>query len=362
MSAKGNAKNWTFTWHQSAALDTWPGETTDGLFRRMYECICDAEDLDYFFAGREICPTTGSKHLQGYAHFDKKKRLTQLKKIHEGIHWEVAEKDWEHSWIYCTKEDPEPFTFGELPEIKNNGEREKNRWIRNFELAKQGRLDEIDPDISLRCYGAIKAIARDHQKKPASLPDYHAEWVWGRSGSGKSTLARKEHPDCYPKECNKWWCGYQNEEIVLVEDIDPDNAKYIARHCKIWGDKFAFIGESKGGSWMIRPKKVIFTSQYTIEECFNERDAVAIRRRCKVRKIENFQEVPDDSAPNENAPAGTAPTFCIPETPLALQRQTAVVPPNTQVDTQELEEEYREEMHEIKKGRMVINLCDEEEE
>lgn len=331
-----NCANWRFTWHCSA-MDPAGTQHPDATFRSMELLLDDVESIDYAFMGRETCPNTGSKHLQGFIHFSKKQRLSALKKIHPTIAWFTAEASWEDNYIYCTKEDKEPHVIGELPQFANNGAREKKRWDVAWDLAKKGNLEEIPKDILMRTYTGCKMIYRDHQKKPQPLEDYNAEWIWGVSGSGKSTLARVENPESYPKECNKWWCGYQNEECVLVEDIDPDCAKFLARFIKVWADKFAFISESKQGSIMIRPKKIVFTSQYTIEECFSAKDAVAIRRRCRVRKIEAFKEVPDDSAPSEDNKPGTVTTFVVPTCP-------------TPEPSLSVEDKYKDACRDIRKG------------
>lgn len=274
--------------------------------------------VDYVFFGWEQAPTTGGWHAQGYVHFEKKVRFTALKKIDAKVSWRAARADWECNWTYCTKNDGEPFVLGDLPDAKDNGAREKSRFEDAWDKGVNNRIDEVAADIRLRYYAALKNIARDHQKKPANLEHYTSEWIVGPSGCGKSSLARLENPDHYPKEPSKWWCGYQGEPVALLEDLDPDQCKYIARHLKLWMDKFAFVGENKGGSMQIRPEKIVITSQYEIDECFNERDAAAIKRRCIQRRMENFKvvEVVAQAQPKKGVPgtserfvtAGTDPT------------------------------------------------------
>lgn len=54
--------------------------------------------------GKEVCPTTGTPHLQGFVSFIKKKRLTELKKdYHITIHWEPAKASAASNFTYCTK-------------------------------------------------------------------------------------------------------------------------------------------------------------------------------------------------------------------------------------------------------------------
>lgn len=336
------ARNWVFTWHVANAEVLLSKDTLDE--RRLWlEEEMDKWNVTFAFAGWEQAPTTGGWHWQGFACFEKKIRLTALKKICQKahtIHWEKAVSDWEVNHEYCTKNNAADgyhyWQNGDLPEHKNNGHREKKRWDDAWDKSKRGDFEEIPADIRLKFYNGIKAIHRDHQKRPENLTDYNAEWIWGTTGSGKSTLARTENPDAYPKEANKWWCGYQNEDVALVEDLDPDVCKYLARYIKIWADKFPFVSEIKQSSAYIRPKKIVFTSQYQIEECFNAKDAAAIRRRCKVRHVENFVEVTDEVP--VTPPAGTVFTFTPAQPPESVdsQAQTQLV--------------YRQNMDDIRRG------------
>jgi len=88
------------------------------------------------------------------------------------------------------------------------------------------------------------------------------------------------YPGAYYKHINKWFDGYQGQETVVIEDVDPDSCTHMTRYFKIWGDRYAFPVEIKGGSLIIRPKMVIITSNYTMEECFkNLPDLEAMQRR-----------------------------------------------------------------------------------
>jgi len=114
------------------------------------------------------------------------------------------------------------------------------------------------------------------------MDEIQNEWRYGPTGCGKSRGTRAEYPELYSKDASKWWDGYDNEETVLIEDWDPKTTDYLSRYLKIWADHYSFKAEVKGGSMNIRPKRIIITSQYSIDECFlNTEDASAIKRRFK---------------------------------------------------------------------------------
>ena len=102
----------------------------------------------------------------------------------------------------------------------------------------------------------------------------------------ESRWVRDTYQVFYTKPMNKWWDGYAGEEVVVLDDFDPRHAEHLSYYLKIWADHYAFNAEVKGGMIRVRPKTVIVTSQYAIEDCFKEtaeRDAIA--RRFRVYQI-----------------------------------------------------------------------------
>lgn len=57
----------------------------------------------YAVFGREICPKTGKKHLQGYVALHKKMYLTGVKKLFPRAHCEICQGNPEQNRKYCTK-------------------------------------------------------------------------------------------------------------------------------------------------------------------------------------------------------------------------------------------------------------------
>lgn len=88
---------------------------------------------------------------------------------------------------------------------------------------------------------------------------------------------------------NKWWDGYQNEDVVHLDEIDESHVCWIPAYLKKWADKWPFDAEVKGGAICIRPKLIVITSNYSLEEIgFKEKDLPALRRRFRV--VEKFRD------------------------------------------------------------------------
>jgi hypothetical protein len=83
------------------------------------------------------------------------------------------------------------------------------------------------------------------------------------------------------------WEGYAQQEVVLLEDMDPYHIK-LGYHLKIWADRYSFRGRVLFGSIVLRPKKIVITSQYHPHEIWgNDQKTVdAITDRFNIRVLE----------------------------------------------------------------------------
>lgn len=230
---------------------------------------------------QEIGHGTGFHHWQTVVGFSRAVRLAAVKKAFGArCHAEPTRSSSAEEYVY--KEDSAvPGTRFELGKkaLKRNSQKD---WDLIKKQAQQGNFAEIPSDVYVRYYRTLKEIKRDHMVKPADLEDVCGTWFWGPPGVGKSTRARILYPGAYDKPCNKWWDGYQEQEAVLIDDFDK-NHKVLGHHLKIWSDKFAFVAETKGGALNIRPKKIVVTSNYNIEDIFEDEELVkALKRRFEV--------------------------------------------------------------------------------
>lgn len=264
-------------WTSNDALDAW----LNGIGAK------------YIVAGRETAPTTETRHLQGYARWSNPRSVANIRRLLVGCHVEPARGKPTQCREYCIK-DGNFREFGDVPE--DPGSREIERWENARSLAKEGKFEEIPADIYIRYIGNLERIYRRGLPSIEPLSSTCGIWLFGRTGAGKSRGVRSNHPKLYPKPLNKWWDGYSDQEVVLLDDVDYNQTSWIGNFLKIWSDHYPFIAEMKGGSRLIRPKRVIVTSQYTIQNLFTDVALQeALLRRFKV--INKIEGVPVEWSP-----------------------------------------------------------------
>lgn len=242
-----------------------------------------AQDCRYLVVGKEK-GENGTPHLQGFIIFNKNMRLTAVKAVDSRAHWELAKGSCKQASDYC-KKDGDFYEQGDHPVSK--GDANKKRWTETLALAKAGNIDEIDDDLVIRYYSTLKRIKSDYMQKPDDLPDVCGLWYYGEAGTGKTTKARTENPGAFIKSRDKWWDGYQGQEVVICDDLDKYHVA-LAGYLKDWADKWTFKAEFKGSVTWIRPKKFIITSQYHFDDIWTDKETrEALARRYKVEFFHN---------------------------------------------------------------------------
>lgn len=220
-------------------------------------------DQDYLCYGREVCPDTSRKHLQGFVVFKNRKTLAQCKKWRANAHFERARGTPEEASQYC-KKDNDFCEFGRLP--STTGRVDKFRDL--LDKAEAGKISDIKadyPGLYIRYKNTLQsALICD----TTELNNSCGVWLYGPPRSGKDYAVR-QLTGVYNKMLNKWWCGYKNEPYVLLSDVEPDHGKWLGYYLKIWADRYAFNAEIKGGSMLIRPKKMFVSSNFSMEACFS---------------------------------------------------------------------------------------------
>jgi len=186
----------------------------------------------YFAYGEERAPTTGHFHHQGYCVVERRTTAVGLADLFrkEGHLVHIGDKvggscrgTHKECVDYCLKEG---ITHILKDEYIGRGEKKTCKWSEALSLAGEGSFGEIDPQIQISQYKNLRLIYSE-KATAEDLTEPCGIWIHGPPGFGKSWMARKTlFPEyrLYLKNPNKWWCNYQGEEKVLIEDMDHDKA------------------------------------------------------------------------------------------------------------------------------------------
>jgi len=251
--------------------------------------MVDSIECRFIAYSHEVAPTTGTPHLQGYICLTNATTVKSMRKKMKGCDVRSMNGTIEQNDTYISKM-INPIERGDKPMSNDNkGRAEKLRWKRAIDCAKLGDIEGIDADIQLKYYGTLKRIKADNRKVPDAHP-CTCYWIYGKTGTGKSHVVYETYKDAYRKDMSdpKWFDNYDDEEVVYLEDIDKYQVKW-AGMLKRLSDKYPFKVQVKGSMIDIRPKKVIVTSNYTIEEIWDDE----ITRECLNRRftvIEKLRE------------------------------------------------------------------------
>lgn len=86
----------------------------------------------------------------------------------------------------------------------------------------------------------IKERVRDPEARPLRL------WIHGKTGTKKTYFARKLSAELgckvYNKKCSKSWQGFENQKIVLIDDLDKKQMEYVRYNLSKWMDYYEFTG------------------------------------------------------------------------------------------------------------------------
>lgn len=228
----------------------------------------------------------GNHHLHAYVRFEKRLRRAPETFMLGTFRPNIQPVNNVRGWIkYLTKEDKMPFTyqFDWKACLKKKSPRVTTAALADCsieQIAKKVAPKDFQRTIAgLQLFKALTTEQED-------LPGPCGYWIAGFAGTGKSTDARRFadaiHEKVFIKQRNKWWDGYTDQQVVIMDDPHVGDKNWLTPYLKIWADAYVFSAETKGGTMQIRPKFIIVTANYSLDAFVeHEEDREALRRRFK---------------------------------------------------------------------------------
>jgi len=215
----------------------------------------------------EKAPETGTLHIQGYVHFEKKRTLRQVRSLLPTAHWERAKGTAEQNRKYCSKEDTRvigPFESGSIP---NPGKRtDLHKCVEDIKTGKS--LHDLDGVCVVKFFKGLVNYQQLFVPDRTEMPTVY--WFWGKTATGKSEAARDIGlGEQYWKPPGKWWDGYQNEPVVVIDDLRAED--YPFQFLLRLFDRYPLRLEFKGGYVKFNSKTIIVTAPCRPEYMFQDR-------------------------------------------------------------------------------------------
>ncbi|AEL87792.1 putative replication-associated protein [Bat faeces associated cyclovirus 4] len=277
--ANSTVRRFCFTWNNPTELDF-------ALCSEFIKKYCK-----YGIVGKEIAPTTGTLHLQGFCNLQKPMRFSTIKqRLDNRIHLEKANGSDEENQKYCSKsgdffEEGSPGFPGRRTDLESLVSSIKNREVTTLK-----GVAEMHGACFIKYHRGIQAYMQ--QMVPIQPRDFKTEvyFYWGPPGTGKSRRAAEEartrfpnNPDTgrdevYYKPRGLWWDGYEQQKAVVIDDfygwIKYDEMLKIC-------DRYPYKVQIKGGFQEFKAEAIWITSNVSIDLLyrFTGYDPAALQRR-----------------------------------------------------------------------------------
>ena len=274
-------------------------------FENIFQKILLLAGLICAVMGIEICPKTHRIHAHLILGFNQAKKYSTLKrKIGDGQLRYLTTTDEIISWYeYVIKSfskiihPKKVLRWGEDKVIakKNTLSRISKRTHRdmfydNRKYIEEGRFDEIDPYFRFDHMAKIQKWYNEQHRAAIRVDHDRLVFIYGKPGVGKTSLfSRNIDPNLiyWKNPANKWWCGYRNQPIVIVDELTPEQFQNGNINWNIIGDRNEVYVEVKGSQLPFQAQWVIVISNYTLDQLctvrrhgLNETWKQTFKRRC----------------------------------------------------------------------------------
>lgn len=244
-------RNYCFTWFNAAEIDE------PSAWKLHVEAAFDSS-TKYGVAGKEICPTSGRKHLQGFIMLHNAMTFTAVVKKWPSIHWAPCNGTPDQNIAYCTK-DNDWTEWGSRP--RGQGARTDITAVRDLVKAGTTMRDICEVATSMQSIRVAEKLKVYMEPCRTERPKVY--WFFGRTGTGKShaakQLAQSLGQDYWISDGNlRWWEGYDSHKFVILDDFRGSfcTFSWLLRLL----DENPVRVEVKGGSRQLTATTMVITS------------------------------------------------------------------------------------------------------
>lgn len=237
---------WVWVWNN------YPDGVTDQEFLEFFRGYF-GDNLRFVAWSREIAPTTGTPHLQGFIYFHEAKVLGKPLKTRPGeytsgslkqfdravsfkleapvkpINWRPMKSDYEHNLAYCAKKGTQDvFTWGDAPagEGPGNGRGARTDLTGLARKVIEGTITREEmytdhPETMVRYSRGFEGLFNFIQPHRTERP--YVLWMTGASGSGKSQFPERLHGrDKVYRKMNGglFFNGYSGQDVCVLEEFE----------------------------------------------------------------------------------------------------------------------------------------------
>jgi len=237
------SRAWMFTWNN-------PGDAEPSW------------DCSFIAYQKEVAPSTGTEHWQGYCVFDKPMRLSGVRKLC-ACHWEVRKGSHGEALKYVTKAESRvaggaPVTRGVPP--AGQGARKDLESLAVEVMAGKKRMSEVAAENPVMWIRYHKGLTSLRLSTGAKRVNAHPSILvlTGATGVGKTRWVFQNIGDFYKKDPNtKWWDRYDGEDVVVFDEFY--GGIQLSQMLEILGWEECSV-ETKGGYVQLLATKFIFCS------------------------------------------------------------------------------------------------------
>lgn len=249
----------------------------------LFETLKAWDAVTYVVFGKEVAPTTGTPHLQGYMELSTPKHFSTIRNKLKTVYMpESLSSPWvtRHNprWTnvtaseYCKKGGD----FMEHGQLNAQGERTDLKVLaEDIRQGKRTVWDIMDEDpMTYHQYGrTLEKIQAKRNRGKVRSEMTQGIWIYGPSGCGKSHRAFEGYSESthYIKNLEEeWWDGYEGQETVIMNEF---RGQIKFNHLLALTDKWPMTVKVRHQAPVqFLAKKIIITSVLRPKEVYHNLD------------------------------------------------------------------------------------------